>query len=60
MDGGQSQGPFLLIFNLRDQSDVLCKSQGPFWLKSLLDISIDISTNLHIDISNDTDIVNID
>ncbi|CAN6552642.1 unnamed protein product [Malus baccata var. baccata] len=24
MDGGQSQRPFLLIFNLRDQSDVLC------------------------------------
>ena len=30
MDGGQSHGPFLLIFNLRDQNDVLCKSQGSF------------------------------
>ena len=34
IDGGKSQGPFLLIYNLRDQSYVLCKSQGPFWLKS--------------------------
>jgi len=29
-DGGQSQGPLLLICNLRDQSDVLYKSQRPF------------------------------
>ena len=32
MDGGQSQRTFLLIFNFRDQSDVLCKSYRPFWL----------------------------
>ena len=39
-DGGQSQGPFLLIFNLRDQSDVLCKSHRPFLLIIIIIIII--------------------
>ena len=36
--GRQSQGPLLLISNLKDRSEELCKSQGPFWLKSRLNI----------------------
>ena len=30
IDGGQTQGPFLSISNLIDQSDELYQLQGPF------------------------------
>ena len=30
IDGGQTQGPLLLLSNLRDQSDDICKSQALF------------------------------
>ena len=35
IDCGQTQGSILSISNLKDQSKELCKSQGPFWRKSL-------------------------
>ena len=38
IEGGQTHGPVLLILHLMDQSEALCKSQGPFWLKSQIKI----------------------